>query len=163
MTGTGFTSCPQGVYQAPSGFTFNRIFTGTNSITEFPTSIWPQSRDRTTSQLAAVEQHRRTIIKFSDDLSWTTGSHQFKFGGGWAIYKKVQDYFAETQGGFGFDGSFTAPDGTCPTGTQCGFDYADFILGDAQHYDENAYKGTGIGMLFLPMLTSRTTGAPPTV
>ena len=43
-----------------------------------------------------------------DDLSWVKGAHQLKFGFGWAIYKKVQDYFAETQGGFTFDGSATS-------------------------------------------------------
>ena len=33
-----------------------------------------------------------------DDVSWTKGAHQFKLGGSWAIYKKVQDLFGQTQG-----------------------------------------------------------------
>ena len=34
-----------------------------------------------------------------DDISWTKGAHQFKIGGSWAIYKKIQDLFGQTQGG----------------------------------------------------------------
>ena len=37
-----------------------------------------------------------------DDISWTRGAHQFKFGGSWALYKKTQDAFANTQGNFSF-------------------------------------------------------------
>jgi Carboxypeptidase regulatory-like domain/TonB-dependent Receptor Plug Domain len=134
---------PQGIYQAPSGFTFNRIFTGTNVDNRIP-DIHLAGSTGTFYQVNWLPwNNTANDYQIRDDLSWTRGAHQFKFGGGWALYKKVQDYFAETQGGFGFNGSFTAPAGTCPTGTQCGLDYADFILGDAQSYNENAYKGTG--------------------
>ena len=44
-----------------------------------------------------------------DDLSWTRGAHQLKFGFSWALYKKVQDAFANTEGNFNFNGSFTSP------------------------------------------------------
>ncbi len=122
---------PQGVYQAPSGFTFNRIFTGTNVDNRIPDIHLAQSTGSNYTVNWLPWNNTADDYQVRDDLSWTTGSHQFKIGGGWAIYKKVQDYFAETQGGFSFDGSAS------------GFDYADFILGDAQHYAENAYKGTG--------------------
>ena len=52
-----------------------------------------------------------------DDISWTKGAHQFKMGGSWALYKKVQDLFGNTQGTFNFNGSYT------------GNDFADFLLG----------------------------------
>ncbi len=70
------------------------------------------------------------IIRSGMTVSWVKGAHQLKFGFSWALYKKVPD-FANTQGGFTFDASAT------------GFDYADFILGAAQGYNENAFKGTG--------------------
>jgi hypothetical protein len=122
---------PQGVFSAPSGFTFNRIFTGTNVDNRIPDIHLAQSTGSNYTVNWLPWNNTADDYQVRDDLSWTRGSHQFKIGGGWAIYKKVQDYFAETQGGFSFDGSAS------------GFDYADFILGDAQHYAENAYKGTG--------------------
>ncbi len=34
-----------------------------------------------------------------DDISWTHGAHQFKFGGSWALYKKTQDLFGRPKAG----------------------------------------------------------------
>src|ERR1700752_2565294 len=53
-------------------------------------------------------------------------------GFGWALYKKVQDLFGQTQGGFNFDGTFT------------GNDFADFLLGDAKQYQELAVQDHGL-------------------
>jgi hypothetical protein len=66
-----------------------------------------------------------------DDLSWTKGAHQIKYGFSWALYKKVQDLFALTQGTFNFNGQYT------------GNDFADFLLGYAQGYNEAAVKDSG--------------------
>ena len=66
-----------------------------------------------------------------DDFSWTKGNHQLKFGFSWAIYKKIQTYFADTQGGFTFNGAYT------------GNDMADFLLGLASAYTEDGYQGDG--------------------
>jgi hypothetical protein len=67
-----------------------------------------------------------------DDVSWTKGSHQFKIGGSWQLYKKVQDVFAGNyQGTFNFDGSFT------------GNSFADYLLGYAQTYNEDAVHDSG--------------------
>jgi len=135
---------PQGVFQAPTGFTFNRIFTGENVDNRIPDIHLAQAVGSNYTVNWLPWNNTADDYQIRDDLSWTSGAHQFKFGGGWSIYKKVQDYFAETQGGFSFDGSATNPGASCNSQTtNCGFDYADFILGDAQHYAENAYKGTG--------------------
>jgi hypothetical protein len=67
-----------------------------------------------------------------DDLSWTKGSHQFRIGGSWLLYKKVQDVFAGNyQGTFRFDDSFS------------GDSYANFLLGLAQQYNEDAIHDNG--------------------
>jgi hypothetical protein len=66
-----------------------------------------------------------------DDFSWTHGAHQLKFGVSWAIYKKIQTYFADTQGGFTFNGTYT------------GNDFADFLLGLPSSYTEDGYQGAG--------------------
>ncbi|MFZ0958596.1 MAG: hypothetical protein WAN60_19805, partial [Candidatus Sulfotelmatobacter sp.] len=79
-----------------------------------------------------------------DDLSWTHGAHQLKFGFSWALYKKVQDAFANTEGNFNFNGTFTSPAGCTGTSTlSCGYDFADFLLGYAQQYTEDGAKITG--------------------
>ncbi len=143
---------PAGVFQQPSGFTegSNRIFTGTNVDNRIPDINLSGSTNTHYTVNWMPWNNIADDYQVRDDLSWSKGAHQFKFGFSWALYKKVQDYFAETQGGFTFDGSATTPAGTCPANTQCGLDYADFILGDAQHYAENGYKGTGTWQAISP-------------
>src|SRR5438874_10387660 len=122
---------PQGIFTAPSDFTFNRIFTGENPSNRIPEIHLSGATG--TDYTIAWEPWNNSADDYQirDDVSWTKGSHQLKFGASWAFYKKVQDYFATTQGGFTFDGSFT------------GNDYADFLLGYAQRYQEYALKNTG--------------------
>ena len=52
-------------------------------------------------------------------------------GGSWAIYKKIQDLFGQTQGFFTFNNNYT------------GVDFADFLLGYAQSYNELAVQDHG--------------------
>jgi hypothetical protein len=135
---------PKGVYQAPSAFTFNKIFTGTNVDNRIPDENLSGSTNTHYTANWIPWNNTADDYQVRDDLSWVRGAHQLKFGFGWALYKKVQDYFAETQGGFTFNGTATSAAGCVGSKTvTCGFDYADFILGDASNYAENAYKGTG--------------------
>src|SRR5271165_1936734 len=126
---------PLGVYKQPSGFTegANKIFSGENVDDRIPDIHLAG----TTGSYYTVNwlpwNNTADDYQVRDDLSWVRGAHQLKFGFSWAIYKKAQDYFAETQGGFTFNGSGTSPAGsTNGSGVTCGLDYADFILGDAQ-------------------------------
>jgi hypothetical protein len=137
---------PQGIYTAPSGFTegANRIFNGPNADNRIPDIHLAGSTGSFYTANWTPWNNTANDYQIRDDLSWTKGAHQLKFGFSWAFYKKAQDYFAETQGGFGFNGSFTSPAGcTTSTGVTCGLDYADFLLGYAQSYNENAIKSTG--------------------
>jgi hypothetical protein len=137
---------PLGVYQQPSGFTegTNKIFSGVNVDNRIPDINLSGSTNTHYTVNWLPWNNTANDYQIRDDLSWVRGAHQFKFGFGWALYKKSQDYFAETQGGFTFNGSATSPTGCAGSSTvTCGLDYADFILGDAQAYSENAYKGTG--------------------
>jgi hypothetical protein len=117
----------------PSGYnsTSSRLFSGPNNLnripnidlggslgTKFEISSWPW-------------RNKADDYQIRDDLSWTKGAHQLKFGFSWAIYKKVQDLFGQTQGGFNFDGTFS------------GSDFADFLLGDAKSYQELAVQDHG--------------------
>ncbi|HET6179155.1 MAG TPA: TonB-dependent receptor, partial [Candidatus Sulfotelmatobacter sp.] len=134
---------PTGLVTAPSDFTFNRLFTGPNASTRIP-SI----------QLAGVTGSNYTAnwtpwtnkaddYQFRDDVSWTKGAHQLKFGFSWAIYKKVQDAFANTQGNFKFDGSFTNPGCASSNTVSCGYDFGDYLMGAAQQYTEDGVKISG--------------------
>jgi len=137
---------PKGVYAQPSGFSVTPVFANAVNVDDRIPDIQLAGSTGSHFQVNWLPWNNSADdYQIRDDLSWVRGAHQFKLGGGWAIYKKVQDYFAETQGGFGFNGSATTPtDCTSVTGTlQCGFDFADFILGDAQSYSVNAYKGSG--------------------
>lgn len=66
-----------------------------------------------------------------EDLSWIHGRHQFKFGGSFMEYNKVQDTFTNTEGTYTFDGSYT------------GSAFADFMLGYASAYAQDAIHDHG--------------------
>ena len=113
---------------APSSFGFNRIFTGPNEV--MPTI----NLSKTSTQYSAnwtPWNNKADDYQLRDDISWVKGAHQFKLGASWALYKKIQDAFAATQGNFGFNGFYT------------GYDFADFLLGYANSYGEDAVHDSG--------------------
>jgi len=122
---------PEGIVSAPTGFTFNRLFTGPNADTRIPSIDLSGSTGADYTSNWTPWNNKADDYQLKDDLSWTKGAHQLKFGFSWALYKKGQDAFANTEGNFGFNGFYT------------GNDFADFLLGDAQSYSEDAVKITG--------------------
>ena len=98
---------PQGVVSAPSSFTFNRIFAANsaNALNRIPEIHLSGSTGADYTTTWEPWKNTANDYQIRDDLSWTKGTHQLRFGGGWAFYSKVQDYFATTQGSFTFDGS----------------------------------------------------------
>lgn len=119
---------PVGLVSAPSSFTFNRLFSGPNADSRIP-SI--NLSGVTGSQYTAnwtPWNNKADDYQLRDDVSWTKGAHQLKLGFSWALYRKGQDAFANTEGNFGFNGFFT------------NYDFADFLLGYAQSYSEDGNK-----------------------
>src|SRR5277367_4782340 len=129
----------------PSGYdsTTSRLFTGPNNMNRIPNidlsggsgaqfeiSSWPWN-------------NKADDYQIRDDVSWTHGAHQFKFGGSWALYKKTQDLFGETQGGFGFNNTFTSGTAACPANTACGNSFASMLLGLPNSYQELAVQDSG--------------------
>ncbi len=122
---------PLGLVSAPTDFTFNRFFTGPNPADRIPSIQLGGSTGANYTANWTPWNNKADSYQIRDDVSWSKGRHQFKMGGGWLYYRKTQDWFKNTQGGFNFNGFFT------------GNDFADFLLGDAQSYNEDAVKATG--------------------
>ena len=114
----------------PSGFNVPELFPS-NALDRIP-SINLAGSTGTNYDLNRVPwTNKADDYQIRDDFSWTKGTHQLKFGASWAIYKKIQDVFGQTQGAFTFNGSYT------------GNDFADFLLGYANQYQEAALQDKG--------------------
>src|SRR6267142_149466 len=118
----------------PSGYNGAnaRLFSGPNNLNRIPNIDLGGSTGTHFEISSWPWRNKADDYQIRDDISWTKGAHQLKFGFSWALYKKVQDLFGQTQGGFNFDGTFT------------GNDFADFLLGDAKSYQELAVQDHGL-------------------
>jgi hypothetical protein len=121
---------PAGLVNAPSGFTFNRLFDATPN-TRIPAINLSgvTGADYTINWMPWV--NKADDYQIRDDLSWSRGAHQLKFGFSWALYKKVQNAFADTEGQFSFNGSYS------------GYDFADYLMGLSNSYSEDGAQING--------------------
>ena len=122
---------PAGLVSAPSSFQFNRLFTGPNVDNRIPSIALSGAVGSQYTSNWMPWINKADDYQVRDDVSWTKGAHQLKMGGSWALYKKIQDYFANTQGNFTFNGAYT------------GVDFGDYLLGYGQSYNEDAVKSSG--------------------
>jgi hypothetical protein len=121
---------PNGTFARPSGLNIPELFGG-NNLNRIPGISLGQLG--TTYDVSSWPWHNKADdYQVRDDLSWVKGSHQFKFGVSWALYKKTQDLFGDTQGSFNFAGS-----------DYTGNDFANFLLGYATSYTELAVQDHG--------------------
>ena len=120
-----------GIYQRPSGFEVPRLFPGPNNNDRIP-AIYITGSTGTIYDAGCWPWHNESgDYQIRDDLSWTKGSHQLRFGFSWALYKKVQDLCGETQGFFDFNGVYS------------GNDFADYLLGLGNVYSELGVQDRG--------------------
>ena len=122
---------PSKLIARPSGFTSNRIFSGPNNLDRIPEIHLAGYNNVDYTNASWPWNNKADDWQIRDDISWTKGAHQIKMGGSWALYKKVQDLFGNTQGSFTFNNNFT------------GNDFADFLLGTASGYNELAVQDSG--------------------
>jgi hypothetical protein len=109
----------------------SRLFTGPNNLNRIP-NIDLGGSTGANFEISNWPWHNKADdYQVRDDISLTKGSHQLKFGGSWALYKKIQDLFGQTQGAYNFNGSYT------------GSDFADMLLGYANTYNELAVQDHG--------------------
>jgi hypothetical protein len=123
--------------------TNSRLFTGPNNLNRIP-NIDLSGQSGAQFEISSWPWHNKADdYQVRDDVSWTHGAHQFKFGGSWAIYKKTQDLFGQTQGGFSFNNTLTSGTAACPANTTCGNSFADMLLGLPSSYQELAVQDSG--------------------
>jgi Carboxypeptidase regulatory-like domain/TonB dependent receptor/TonB-dependent Receptor Plug Domain len=122
---------PNKLIARPSGFTSNRIFSGPNNLDRIPEIHLAGYNNVDYTNASWPWNNKADDWQIRDDISWTKGAHQIKMGGSWALYKKVQDLFGNTQGSFTFNNNFT------------GNDFADYLLGTASGYNELAVQDSG--------------------
>ena len=118
----------------PDGYdsSSSRLFTGPNNLNRIP-NIDLNGSLGSHFEISSWPWHNvADDYQVRDDVSWSKGAHQLRIGGSWALYKKVQDLFGQTQGAFNFDGTFT------------GSDFADFLLGSTKSYSELAVQDHGL-------------------
>ena len=122
---------PLGLVTAPSDFTFNRYFDGPNNDGRIPSILLLGATGSRYGSGVTPWKNSANGYQVRDDVSWTRGRHQFRLGGSWMLFQKVQDWFQATQGRFIF------------TGLYAGNDFADYLLGYATAYNEPAIQATG--------------------
>ena len=123
--------------------TNSRLFTGPNNLNRIP-NIDLSGQSGAQFEISSWPWHNKADdYQVRDDISWTHGAHQFKFGGSWALYKKTQDLFGQTQGGFSFNNTLTSGTAACPANTTCGNSFADMLLGLPSSYQELAVQDSG--------------------
>src|SRR5450432_2634830 len=121
---------PVGIFARPAGFSTPELFSG-NNLNRIPGINLSGSTGANYDSSSWPWHNKADDYQIRDDLSWTKGKHQLKVGASWAVYKKIQDLFGNTQGQFGFNGNYT------------GNDFADFLLGYANSYTELAVQDHG--------------------
>src|SRR5271169_4343947 len=125
----------------PTGYnaTNSRLFTGPNNMNRIPNIDLSGGSGAQFEISSWPWKNKADDYQVRDDISWTHGAHQFKFGGSWALYKKTQDLFGQTQGGFSFNGTYTGNG----TAADPGNSFADFLLGTPSSYQELAVQDAG--------------------
>jgi len=122
---------PVGNYAEPSAWANTRLFSSPNADSRVPSISLSGATNTGYTANWVPWNNAADDYQIRDDISWVKGAHQLKIGASWALYKKAQDVFASTQGSYGFSGLYT------------GNDMADFLLGYAASYGEDAIHDTG--------------------
>ncbi len=127
-SGNRINITPVGISQAPSDFTFNRVFNGPNPGDRIPSIQLSGSTGTNYTSNWVPWNNGYNAYQILDAVSWSKGAHQLRMGGSFQTYRKYQDLFAPTQGAFTFNGQYT------------GNDFADYLLGVSNSYGENALQ-----------------------
>jgi hypothetical protein len=114
---------PVGIYTQPSGWTAVGIFNGNDPQHRLPSVTFNGAPNTTWTTNYWPWTNSYLNYQPRDDLSWTKGNHQFKFGAAWMRNDKNQEQQATTQGDYTFSDSSYSGDA-----------YANFLLGFASSF-----------------------------
>lgn len=128
--GTPITITPTGIYKRPSSFNPPELFAGNND-NRLPALYFQSGLGGGYDVNDYPWTNSANDYQWREDLSLVKGAHSLKFGGQYMRFAKTQTIGGDTQGNFGFNGSYT------------GYDFADFLLGYANSYQESAIQDQG--------------------
>jgi hypothetical protein len=133
--GNRISILPTGTYVRPSNFTVPLLPPGgadANALNRLPNVNFAKELGTGYNPSWQPWNNVADSYQAKEDLSWVHNRHQFKFGGSFLLYAKTQDTFGNTEGTWNFDGSYT------------GNAFADFMLGYANAYNQDALKDKGL-------------------
>lgn len=131
VNGNTIDITPTGIYSQPTGWTAQGIFSGNNALNRMP-SITFTGAPNTQWNVNYWPWHNSYLnYQPRDDLAWSHGNHQFKFGAAYMRNDKNQQQQANTQGDFTFSQSAYSGDA-----------YANFLLGFASTYQQLNQQST---------------------
>ena len=125
VNGNTINISPVGIYAQPAGWSAVGIFEGNNTLDRMPSITFSGAPN--TEWNVNYWPWRNSYLNYQprDDLSWSKGSHQFKFGAAYMRNDKNQQQQANTQGDYTFNQSSYSGDA-----------YANFLLGFASTYQQ---------------------------
>ena len=141
LSTNGLTYNDAGAWQLPSGWSVDKLFSDNDAFHRLPNvSIGtPYSGASTgTNYLPGVDGGLN--FQERDDLFWTKGTHNFKFGGSFNHYTKNQTDSENPEGSSGFSGSYTAEYASSGATLVAGNSFADMLLGMQGSYSESAIE-----------------------
>jgi len=133
-SGNKITLTPQagsgGSFTMPSGWTATSFFPLANNFMSRLPEVQLQGSPLNVTWSPSYFPWRNGYegFQYKDDLSWTRGRHQFKFGGGWLHSYKNQQLQYNTNGTAVFNSSAFSGDS-----------YLNFLLGEASNFSQLQY------------------------
>ncbi|WP_263369081.1 TonB-dependent receptor [Edaphobacter dinghuensis] len=123
--GNKLTFTPVGTFAQPTGWNAGSFFTGNNALNRLPEIDLGAPYGTTWSSQYFPWKNAAMDYQTRDDLSWSHGAHNFKFGFSYMHFIKNQQLQFNTQGTYGFT-----------AGSYSGDSYVNFLLGFANSYTQ---------------------------
>ena len=123
--GNKLTFAPVGIFAQPEGWNAGSFFTGNNALNRLPEIDLGAPYGTTWNSQYFPWKNAAMDYQTKDDLSWSHGRHNFKFGFSYMHFIKNQQLQFNTQGTYGFT-----------PGSYSGDSYVNFLLGFANSYTQ---------------------------
>lgn len=125
-----------GTYKLPDGWSVQKFFTGNDPNDRLPTVALGEPYSTMYDPGFLPYNNNATSYQERDDLSWSKGLHNFKFGGSFLHYTKNQVIGGDTEGDYTFNGSYTASYAAGGGTLSAGNSFADMLMGFTENYTE---------------------------